>query len=771
MNQAADPFRRIRDLIEKALDNTLSHEEALQLEAMIADNAELRHYYCQYLHLTISLMRSCSGNLPATGEQQLDNLVISSLWDALRREEKTAPALDIPDETETVRSPVVIPPVKTVQPKISFTLPVIAAICLLGLFVVAALNVLYLNLVPQEVATLDKTFEAAFRQDRGLVGGTRLTSRRKTWTLETGLAEIRFDSGARVVLEGPASFRLLQGNRMSLIQGQIYAEVPPEAKGFSVRTPDSSVIDLGTEFGLKVATDGTSAVHMIKGKASFGLTGQRSNAHIVATGQARRMQSGGQISDIPIEEQTFVRRFNPETAFIWRGQGLSLAGWIGQDMLGTNAFGNTFQSIQDNPWIDGIFVPDGRSNQIVSSLGHRFEACPVTGGESDAVLYAKPEQGISIYDPFNTLTIRVVDPARQSSNAFVMAEQVYTVTGGEPGAELMPESQTDMLGTGTWVHFTLGTPVALEPNRTYGFDVTVSGGEVGYCFETAGMAEDVYAGGSAYTSGIESGTNSLQLDRIYNGDHTFIVELEPIDSAASLNHRPAVSYSIQPPNPGPFDIYSLRESSIDRDNVGGVSDQTQTVTNDHATYIARDRNGLGQTFTTGPDSNGYVITGFWLKHVKYQQNLTKGNGTSWYVGSQPRRELVQFNGQIYGSERNPCIVMHANLGVTFDLQTLRAYSPETPVTRFTCQAGMADFDTDLSGSMDFWVLVDGQVRASLTQVDQSGVLNDLSVDLQPTDRFLTLVTTDGGDPDHPGTFQKADTGDWGVFVEPLVFFD
>jgi hypothetical protein len=94
----------------------------------------------------------------------------------------------------------------------------------------------------------------------------------------------------------------------------------------------------------------------------------------------------------------------------------------------------------------------------------------------------------------------------------------------------MPENWNEnKVGTGTWVYFELDSPVALAPNTQYGFDVTVILGGWGYFFETAGVnGGDAYLGGAAYQStGGANGTNSLYLDTIWDGDHTFVVAMVP----------------------------------------------------------------------------------------------------------------------------------------------------------------------------------------------------------------------------------------------------
>src|SRR5262249_43977123 len=84
--------------------------------------------------------------------------------------------------------------------------------------------------------------------------------------LERGLAEIRFQCGARVVLEGPASLELLSGESARLRQGKLTARAPETAAGFAILFPQGKVTDLGTEFGMSVAEDGAANVYVFEGK-------------------------------------------------------------------------------------------------------------------------------------------------------------------------------------------------------------------------------------------------------------------------------------------------------------------------------------------------------------------------------------------------------------------------------------------------------------------------------------------------------------------------
>jgi len=86
--------------------------------------------------------------------------------------------------------------------------------------------------------------------------------------LKSGLAQVVFYSGARVVIEGPTDLQLISPSETSCRGGRLTAEVPPQAKGFRVGTPQMSVTDLGTAFGIEVGAQRTE-LHVFKGSVEF----------------------------------------------------------------------------------------------------------------------------------------------------------------------------------------------------------------------------------------------------------------------------------------------------------------------------------------------------------------------------------------------------------------------------------------------------------------------------------------------------------------------
>jgi hypothetical protein len=87
----------------------------------------------------------------------------------------------------------------------------------------------------------------------------------QTLQVRTGLAELTFARGAKVVVQGPAEFEVRSPSRGFLRRGRLLATVPPQAIGFTIETPKAEIVDLGTEFGVEVDDQQNAEVHVFKG--------------------------------------------------------------------------------------------------------------------------------------------------------------------------------------------------------------------------------------------------------------------------------------------------------------------------------------------------------------------------------------------------------------------------------------------------------------------------------------------------------------------------
>jgi hypothetical protein len=117
------------------------------------------------------------------------------------------------------------------------------------------------------VAMLSRAVDARWGKgtQRLRVGGPLEPGRLR---LESGLAQVVFYSGARVIMEGPAELQLISPTEAVCPAGRLLAEVPEPAHGFRLATTQLSVVDLGTSFGID-ATAGRTEVHVFTGTVEF----------------------------------------------------------------------------------------------------------------------------------------------------------------------------------------------------------------------------------------------------------------------------------------------------------------------------------------------------------------------------------------------------------------------------------------------------------------------------------------------------------------------
>ena len=133
--------------------------------------------------------------------------------------------------------------------------------------------------------------------------------------LAEGLAEITFDDGATVLLEGPASFTVDSSNKVALLTGRLAAVVPERAEGFHVGTTSLDVFDVGTEFGLVAQESGAAEVHVFNGLVKADVLDHQGRAlrrlELNAAEAARINPLSTTVVEFPASDANFVRNISP----------------------------------------------------------------------------------------------------------------------------------------------------------------------------------------------------------------------------------------------------------------------------------------------------------------------------------------------------------------------------------------------------------------------------------------------------------------------------
>ncbi len=119
-----------------------------------------------------------------------------------------------------------------------------AAVVMLGLLIWTQAS------QPRVIASIASAENAAWESSLPTEPGSDLTP--GYLTLTSGIATIRFRSGAEITLEAPAKLVLETPMRSQLISGAAVVDVPESAIGFTLVTPDGYAVDYGTRFSVNV---------------------------------------------------------------------------------------------------------------------------------------------------------------------------------------------------------------------------------------------------------------------------------------------------------------------------------------------------------------------------------------------------------------------------------------------------------------------------------------------------------------------------------------
>ncbi len=157
-----------------------------------------------------------------------------------------------------------VPPPVVVRRPVALWFTAAAACLMLGLLVAQHLHPDKPG-GPLRIATLVKATGCKWAASTlPTAEGSRVSA--GTYELVEGLATLKFDSGAEVVLEAPATLELIDAMNCRLRRGTLVSDVPPQAIGFTVDTAKARVVDYGTRFGVSAGANGEYTVQVLTGR-------------------------------------------------------------------------------------------------------------------------------------------------------------------------------------------------------------------------------------------------------------------------------------------------------------------------------------------------------------------------------------------------------------------------------------------------------------------------------------------------------------------------
>lgn len=157
--------------------------------------------------------------------------------------------------------------------------------------------------------TIGAQHDCVWQGDSTVITGGRFSSRKLS--LASGVAELKFDSGTNVILEGPCEFKVVDFNAAHLLAGNVFVHVTELSDGFVLSTPEATIIDEGPEYAVSLDDEATE-VHVFDGAIRWEPI-SKDNApptERIETGEARRYSRSqpGHGARIPFGQRHFVRQ-------------------------------------------------------------------------------------------------------------------------------------------------------------------------------------------------------------------------------------------------------------------------------------------------------------------------------------------------------------------------------------------------------------------------------------------------------------------------------
>lgn len=310
MNQPTDAIRKeLESLTCRVLDKQLSADEDARLTEILNMYPELIEDYTNQIHL--------------------DSLLSSSLYESVPEGVSFSSQEKSPHGKQTTHLGIPSAELPATR-RFSFLLRGVA----LAMVVLLVSVAVWLNqkVPPQKenqivsrpdyVGMLLDTEDAVWGNDDvtdDIPYGTQFEAGQSLW-LKSGIARIRFQSGAGVVLEGPAKIEVRSPLNALLHYGKLAAYVPDDVQGFSVDTSKIRILDLGTRFGTVVDPSGEAEVHVFEGEVDVKpVTAENKKITNLKASQALRFSNGtvqgaeisvtpSKFADVPTDEQLIAAK-------------------------------------------------------------------------------------------------------------------------------------------------------------------------------------------------------------------------------------------------------------------------------------------------------------------------------------------------------------------------------------------------------------------------------------------------------------------------------
>ncbi|MCE5185232.1 MAG: NPCBM/NEW2 domain-containing protein [Planctomycetaceae bacterium] len=746
MNLSNEQLNRLFELCGALREEVITEEGFAELNSLLETNPAAQDIYLDYIYLCTDLCRLQaaihSGQAACdTGNAIACDVLTIDMLKVLGEYEKEAETLELVPDVQSA-SPVRVASVQKVPRTVSklsiFTFVTsLAALLLLIAYV-------YLN--PRnsfEVASLADSIDAQWSSSLPLKQGTRLAVGGQNIHLQKGILKLHTDEGVSVVLESPAEFRFTGPDEIVLNYGRLFASVSNSENGFSVQTNSARIIDLGTEFGVYADTRGKVELHVYKGKTALIADIENQKKVLdVTEGQARELDNVyNEVRPIQLDPGLFVRNIESQARLVWRHEDkfIDLADVIGggngdgggnkdraiqwdgskllyrSEMPALSKMTAPYVPVRCSPFIDGIFIPSGKGEKPLTLSSDpallnldEFLRRDTNGlvtlmllhdqGDIDADYWFCSRQGAAD------------DPWRMPSLFLPNLDGGASVTTG------------DLRGADAYV----ANDILNAPQGAFG-----SSGAMSVRYFKDHRIRIMYLRFDISRLGGDLSGAILKL-YLNSGNRNRLLQVYGLqDGPADLWNEQTISFLTAPGLlPAAAGNYQLDESLCEKLGTFQVVDNRIAA---EPIPVTAD----GTVTWTAP-------------RTSHQSAYAISNAGSLGDGGQNGAALtLRLAGQPCGTRENPSLLMHANAGITFDLEAFRRVYGDGSLKAFTAVCGLSpapgQIAQDNAPRASFFVLVDGQEVFSAIDLSAQDTPQPIDIKLNDFNRFLTLVTTQGAD--------------------------
>src|SRR5206468_6415587 len=142
------------------------------------------------------------------------------------------------------------------------------------------------------------------------------------------VARIHLDSGADLVLQGPADVRLDSGTAVTVLYGKVVCRADETAAPFDLHTPSSTLVNLAAEYAVSVDDEGEE-VHVFGGEVQRTPRTGAAEPEVLAAGQARGYGPSPEVPGRPkvLDATGFIRQVAGPEAPDWAAGLLAYEGF------------------------------------------------------------------------------------------------------------------------------------------------------------------------------------------------------------------------------------------------------------------------------------------------------------------------------------------------------------------------------------------------------------------------------------------------------------